>query len=147
MQLWDTAGQDKFTTMTKAYLRNAKCVLLVYDTCSRETYDDIPRWMHLVRGGSPPHAPAPGVHVMLVGTGAERQGGRQVPTETGAAYAEENGIMFTEISTAEGTDISSLFQPLAERVCRDMDSVSETGEDSVIHTGEDTCTPVESRCF
>ncbi|GIQ82416.1 small GTPase superfamily, Rho type [Kipferlia bialata] len=46
----------------------------------------------------------------------------KVSTETGAAYAKENSMMYVETSALEGTNVSSAFHPLAHAVCADIES-------------------------
>eukprot|EP00662_Eupelagonemidae_sp_cell21_P055459 gene55459-57495_t len=39
MQIWDTAGQESFRSITRSYFRGAVGALLVYDVTRRETFD------------------------------------------------------------------------------------------------------------
>ena len=45
LQIWDTAGQEKFRSITQSYYRAANALILVYDTCSQSTFDTLPQWM------------------------------------------------------------------------------------------------------
>ena len=38
LQIWDTAGQDKYKTITKNYYRNSQGVLIVYGLDSRDSF-------------------------------------------------------------------------------------------------------------
>lgn len=38
LQIWDTAGQDKYKTITKNYYRNSQGVLIVYGVDSRDSF-------------------------------------------------------------------------------------------------------------
>ena len=40
----DTAGQERFRTITSAYYRGAQGIILVYDVANRESFDALPRW-------------------------------------------------------------------------------------------------------
>lgn len=48
--LWprDTAGQERFNSITSAYYRGAKGIVLVYDITKQETFDDLPKWMKMI---------------------------------------------------------------------------------------------------
>lgn len=46
--LGDTAGQERFRTLTSSYYRNADGVLLVYDVSNPESYADIDAWLEEV---------------------------------------------------------------------------------------------------
>lgn len=46
LTVWDTAGQERFRTLTSSYYRGAHGVVLVYDVCSRESFDGLRQvWM------------------------------------------------------------------------------------------------------
>ena len=38
LQIWDTAGQDKYKTITKNYYRNSQGVLIVFGIDSRDSF-------------------------------------------------------------------------------------------------------------
>lgn len=41
LQIWDTAGQEKFKTITQTYYRGAMGIILTYAINERETFQDI----------------------------------------------------------------------------------------------------------
>lgn len=41
LQIWDTAGQDKYKTITQNYYRNSQGVLIVFSIDSRESFYSI----------------------------------------------------------------------------------------------------------
>ena len=41
LQIWDTAGQEKFRSITKSYYRAADAMVLVFDLSKKDTYDEI----------------------------------------------------------------------------------------------------------
>jgi len=41
LQVWDTAGHERFRTITPAYYRGAMGVIITYDVTSRETFDHV----------------------------------------------------------------------------------------------------------
>jgi small GTP-binding protein len=52
LELWDTAGQEKYRSLVKNYLKDADCALFVYDvngsyelTVDSRTYNHIPDWL------------------------------------------------------------------------------------------------------
>lgn len=44
----DTAGQERFNSITSAYYRGAKGIVLVYDITKQETFEDLPKWMKMI---------------------------------------------------------------------------------------------------
>ena len=45
LQVWDTAGQETFKSITRSYYRGSIGVILVYDITSRESFEDISKWL------------------------------------------------------------------------------------------------------
>jgi Ras-related protein Rab-1A len=44
MQIWDTAGQDRFRTITSSYYKGAHGIMLVFDVTDRESFDAVRFW-------------------------------------------------------------------------------------------------------
>ncbi|NXY25109.1 RAB15 protein, partial [Atrichornis clamosus] len=100
----DTAGQERYQTITKQYYRRAQGIFLVYDIGSERSYQHIVKWasdvdevgVHEGRSGPPavekggaPHLASPpqyapdGVQKILIGNKADEEHKRQVPKEQG----------------------------------------------------------------
>ena len=45
MSLRDTAGQERFHTITTSYYRGAMGIMLVYDITNQKTFDNISKWL------------------------------------------------------------------------------------------------------
>ena len=48
LQIWDTAGQEKFNSITTAYYRNARGVVIMYDVTRANTFENVRKWLALV---------------------------------------------------------------------------------------------------
>ncbi|VEL31585.1 unnamed protein product [Protopolystoma xenopodis] len=73
LQLWDTAGQEKFRSITRSYYRNSVGALLLFDITNRETLEHIPEWYEEAILCIKCPMPA----FVLVGHKADRQSERQ----------------------------------------------------------------------
>ena len=45
LQVWDTAGQESFRSITRSYYRGAIGALLVYDITNVSTFESLPTWL------------------------------------------------------------------------------------------------------
>ena len=48
LQIWDTAGQEKFRSITKSYYRNSVGVIFVYDITNQSTFSHLQDWVEEV---------------------------------------------------------------------------------------------------
>ena len=47
MQLWDTAGQEKFVNIASVYYRKASAIVFVYSVTNRKSFQDVQKWMRM----------------------------------------------------------------------------------------------------
>lgn len=111
-QIWDTAGQERFRTITNAYYKNAHAIVVVYDTTSQASYEEIEDfWLTEVRNYGDP-----GVELLLLGNKADLPDQREVEYGTANDFAEKNGMMFFETSAKEGVNVSGAFVTMARKL-------------------------------
>ena len=48
LEVWDTAGQEKFRNIAPVYFRNSACVVIVYDITSKESFEGAKFWLNEV---------------------------------------------------------------------------------------------------
>ena len=63
LQIWDTAGQEDFQAITRAYYREAAAAILVYDMTNRQSYEKLQSWLSAVQCNST----NPNIVITLVG--------------------------------------------------------------------------------
>lgn len=49
LQIWDTAGQESFQSITKIFYRGAHAVLLTYSIASQLSFSNLSHWLAEVR--------------------------------------------------------------------------------------------------
>ena len=94
LQLWDTAGQERYKSFTSAYFKDAHGVLLVYDITNRESFENLEEWLGTCFESIDPKKTS----IIVVGTKIDLEDMRNVSSEEGRDFAEENGILFMETS-------------------------------------------------
>lgn len=107
----DTAGQERFRTITTAYYRGAMGILLVYDITSEKSFDSIRNWIRNIEE----HASAD-VERMLIGNKCDMNDKRQVSKERGEKLAIEYGMKFMETSAKLNENIENAFFTLARDI-------------------------------
>ena len=49
LNLWDTAGQEKYNSLTKIFAKNANIVILVYSIVDKKSFSALGKWLKLVK--------------------------------------------------------------------------------------------------
>jgi Ras-related protein Rab-2A len=111
LQIWDTAGQESFRSITRSYYRDAAGALLVYDITRRESFNHLNRWLEEARQNGNPN-----MTIMLIGNKSDLEHRRAVSTKEGEAFAQENGLVFLETSAKSATNVEMAFIRTAENI-------------------------------
>lgn len=115
IQIWDTAGQENFRSITRAYYKNSVCAIVVYDITNRTSFENVQNWIEDVRNQSPKT-----VFMVLVGNKTDLQDERKVSTDEGREFATQNRLMFMETSAKTGDNIEKLFKNSAQEITKKM---------------------------
>ena len=49
VKIWDTAGQEKFKSLTASFFRNTQGIIIVYDVTNAETFDNLKYWIQSIK--------------------------------------------------------------------------------------------------
>ena len=107
VEIWDTAGQEKFYSLTKIFIKGAKLVIFVYDITQRKTFEEIDHWINTVNEVLE-EKPVIG----LAGNKKDLYLKEEVNNEEGNEKAKEIGAIFRLTSAKEGFGITDLFEEL-----------------------------------
>ena len=112
--VWDTAGQEKYHSLTPMYYRNAMCAIICYDITSAESFEEAQRWSDELRLQGPEHCV-----VCVVGNKSDMEAERQVATSDAKAWSNTVGASFYEVSAKTGSSsCAKIFEESAMRVLR-----------------------------
>jgi Ras-related protein Rab-8A len=111
MQLWDTAGQDRFRTIVHTYYRGAHAVMLIFALDDRASFENLSEWMADVqRFGSN------GVPVVLIGNKADTPADQiVVADEEAEALASRLGGVYMKTSARLNQGVDEAFTAALEK--------------------------------
>jgi len=111
LQIWDTAGQESFRSITRSYYRGAAGALLVYDITRRETFNHLTRWLEEARQNA-----NQSMVIMLIGNKSDLDHRRQVSRDEGEKFAKEHGLVFLETSAKTAANVEEAFIHTAQKI-------------------------------
>jgi small GTP-binding protein len=108
LNIWDTAGQEKFRSVSKAYFRNALGAVLVFSLTDRSTFDALDGWLNDIHSLCSPNAV-----VIAVGNKVDLTDEREVSKHEALGFAQRHGIEYIETSAREAVNVEETFLRLA----------------------------------
>ncbi|TYH54447.1 hypothetical protein ES332_D09G169400v1 [Gossypium tomentosum] len=113
LTIWDTAGQEKFRTLTSSYYRGSQGIILVYDVTRRDTFTNLTDvWAKEVEL----YSTNQDCVKILVGNKVDMDSERAVSREEGIALAKELGSIFLECSAKTRKNVEQCFEELALKI-------------------------------
>ena len=111
VNFYDTAGQERYKSLSLNLFKNTDGILLMYDVTERKTFDAIPQWIEGIEENEGSHFP-----IILVGNKCDLNDERQVPIEEGQELAKKYNFDFFETSNKEGTNINEVGMALINKI-------------------------------
>ncbi len=107
-QLWDTAGAERFRSITASFYRGAHVIIVAFDVTNGDSYMSLPRWISEARRYKNSEC-----DVILVATKADDDENRQVDSDHILALETTYGIPCVETSAKSSKNVNELFDIIA----------------------------------
>ena len=114
-QIWDTAGQEKYKSITSHHYRKAVGALLVYDVTRKLTFENCIKWYNELKINNEKECV-----ICIVGNKCdlveENPKRREVSTEDGREFARKNKTLFFEISARNNNNVVECFEEILQQI-------------------------------
>ena len=118
MQIWDTAGQEKYMSINKNLFQRVQGIILMYDLTKRETFDRLNIWLNIIKQLTND------VPIILVANKLDEENnpdsGRMVEYNEGEAFAKKNEFPFLEASAMNGANVEKAFNIISELIIQHL---------------------------
>ena len=114
LQIWDTAGLEKYAAIASAYYRGTKGCLVVYDIANKSSFDNIDEFINKFKKLNNDDDNV----VILIGNKSDLENKRAITKEEGKEKSKKYNIDFFETSALNGDCIKEVFDRLINDILK-----------------------------
>jgi small GTP-binding protein len=112
LEIWDTAGQEKFRALTQLFYKESSAAILVYDITRKDSFEQIKEyWFNQVKEKSPNN-----VIIALAANKIDLFENEEVEEKIARDFANEIGAIFMMTSAKNKDGIDELFDIIANKI-------------------------------
>ena len=116
LTILDTAGQEKFRSITRGYFTNVPCAVIVYDITDEDSFQAVKKWIYDCQSYGPKS-----IHLVLVANKIDLKDERKVSEEKGKQLADDFKMDYIETSAKTGENIENIFKGICEFINKNID--------------------------
>ena len=102
LQIWDSAGQEKFRSLIPNYIRGSALIFLIFDISKKITYEHLNEWLNFITNIEN------GSLIIIVGNKIDLKDTREVNSEEAEKYCKDKKYDYFEVSAKDGTNIDNM---------------------------------------
>lgn len=114
MQIWDTAGNERFRTITTSYYRGSHGVCIVFDLTDKQSFENINSWFTEIEKYA-----SNNIKKILVGNKCDISKDREISYQEANEFANKLNIPYIETSAKDSINVQELFINLAKTLKED----------------------------
>ena len=111
IKIYDTAGQERYRSLSKNSIRNCDGIILMYDITNKVTFKLIGEWIKDIFGIKGEDCP-----LILIGNKSDLENKREVYEEEGLEEAKKYNNIFFETSAKEGINVENSLEELLKKI-------------------------------
>ena len=111
IQIWDTAGQEKYKSITKNLFLKVMGALVLYDITNEESFTKLKEWVELIKEECGRH-----IKILIIGNKSDLESQRAIDKEDAMKYANEEKVQYIECSSKTGEKVEKAIIVLSEKI-------------------------------
>ena len=116
LQIWDTAGQESFRSITRSYFRGAIGALLAFDLTCRDSFTNLANWVDEIQ-----MCASSNLVIVQVGNKSDLVSEASIEVEEAENFAKSKGLIFIQTSAKTSHNVEKVFRTVAEMVVDRID--------------------------
>jgi len=141
LTIWDTAGQEKFRSLTSSYYRGTQGIILVYDVTRRSSFASLELWL----GEIELYATNRDVVKFLVGNKVDKNN-REVSREEAQKFAKSKSMLFMECSAKTNLGVQQAFHDFVSQILDNPSLWNQTPTKSILDNSTVVDSEQQSTC-
>ena len=122
LDIWDTAGQEKYRSLTRIFFQGAKLAILVYDITRKDSFENLKNvWLKELKD----HADK-NVVLGVAGNKSDLYEKEEVPEQEAREFAKSIGAIFCLTSAQSNSGIEELFEEMGKKFLDPNSTINES---------------------
>ena len=110
LDIWDTAGQEKYKSLTKFFYKDASAAILVYDVAKKETFTNLKTyWVQQLKDYATKN-----IIIAVAGNKCDLYANEQVTEDEAKEFADSIEASFELTSAKSNSGVNDLYKSVAE---------------------------------
>jgi len=110
-EIWDTAGQEKYRSLTKMFFKDANAAVMVYDITRKDSFEELKNyWTSQIKESSPEN-----IILAIAANKSDLIQQEAVEEENARNFSKEINAIFVSTSAKDSEGINNLFKEIAKK--------------------------------
>jgi small GTP-binding protein len=118
LDIWDTAGQEKFKSIVPMYYKGSKGIIIVFDITSKDSFEGAKKWIQDIENNNN------SASLLLVGNKIDLGDNREVSTDQASSYATSKSIIYLECSAKTNDNVLEVFKAIADKIQKNIENTN-----------------------
>ena len=119
IQIWDTAGQEKYKAITKNLFLRVMGALIIYDITNQKSYNILKQWVKMIK------EECPHMQIIIIGNKSDLEDERAISQDEVMDYVKEEKVEYIETSCLTGENVKKSVITLCEKILEKKDNGPE----------------------
>jgi Ras-related protein Rab-5C len=116
LDIWDTAGQEKFKSIVPMYYKGSKGIMIIFDVTCLESFEGAKKWIGDIESSYN------SAILFLVGNKIDIEESRVISTEQAQSYATSKNLIYFECSAKTNIGVAEVFRAIAEKMPKTVEN-------------------------
>lgn len=130
MQIFDTAGQERFRSITESYFHLGKGIFIVFDLTNKNSLNNVSTWIELVK------EKVENPKFIILGNKDDLTNKQISEDDINEVLAKFSDIKYIRVSAKTGKNIKKAFEAMIDLLDNDIENIENNEDDLIIITNK-----------